>query len=77
MQGLQSFNILDFSAFQSDGARIVAVLIIAVALVAIAAVKPISSAWVEDRKDRRKYEQQNRRLQEKISAHKNAPRERK
>jgi hypothetical protein len=68
MAGLKNFNPLDFSAFESDWARIAAVIIIAIALVVIGTIRPISKAWADDRKDRRKHDRLNQKLQNKIAA---------
>jgi uncharacterized membrane protein (DUF106 family) len=76
MRGATGFSFVDFSAFQSDSARVIAVVIVAIAAIVIGSIKPISKAWVEDRKDRRKYEQQNRRLQNKIKERERTTRER-
>ena len=44
------------SAFQSDKARLIALVIVVVATIIISCARPISQAWLADRKDRRKFE---------------------
>ena len=53
-------------ATRSNEARILAIIIIAITAVVIASVKPVAKAIVDNKKDRRKYELENKKLQDKI-----------
>jgi hypothetical protein len=63
------------SAFESDSARLLAILIVALCVVIVRCIGPISRAWVEDREHQRKFTLENRRLQDKIAERRNQRRE--
>ena len=55
------------AGFQSDWLRFAAFCVLAIAIVVAIAAGPVSRAWVEDRKDRRKYEHKRHELLRKIA----------
>ena len=54
--------------FRQRQFALTAIGIIAVAVVIIGSIGPISRAWIEDRKDRRRFDLQNRKLQDRLNA---------
>jgi hypothetical protein len=55
------------TSFQSDWLRFAAFCVLALAIVLAIAAGPVTKAWVEDRKDRRKYALKQQELIRKIS----------
>lgn len=66
MAGASSFTAIDLGSFESDGARLAAIGIVALALIVIGCAKPISESFVKDRENRRKHEREKSRLERKI-----------
>ncbi|MBV8768802.1 MAG: hypothetical protein JO094_07910 [Hyphomicrobiales bacterium] len=60
-------GLYDLASFQNDWIRLAAFCVLAFAIVAAIAAGPVAKAWVEDRKDRRKYELKQQELLRKIA----------
>ena len=56
------------SVFESDGARLAAILIICVTIVLVTCLPMVVRVWVQDRQDRRVYERSKQALLAKIDA---------